>query len=207
MMSPATAKKLGVGDRVGQWRGGEHGESIADMVTVGQGRRRIRAAVWVVPGHADDAFTLSLGYGRTHAGKVGSPDNKPLGFNANELRLSSAPWFQTGVDVSRIRETHILACVQAHHSMEGRDIVRSFTLKQYTKSPTFHMAHEHNGHAGEEKKGEHKRVELPSLYPNAHPYNGYKWGMAIDLTACTGCGACVVACQAENNIPWSARTR
>jgi molybdopterin-containing oxidoreductase family iron-sulfur binding subunit len=196
LMSPATAKKLRLRDRLDQWRGGEHGDTIADVVTLRYDRRELEAAVWIVPGHADDALTLHLGYGRTHSGRVGTN----VGFNANQIRRSSEPWIITGVGVTRARKKHHLACVQAHHGMAGRDIVRSGTLKQYRDDPDFSRRHDHVGHE-ELADGRLKRRPLPTLSGNSHEYPGYKWGMAIDLTACTGCGACVVACQAENNSP------
>ena len=75
--------------------------------------------------------------------------------------------------------------VQNHNTMEGRDLVRVATLEEYRKNPKFAQA---------------DVVKNPlSLYP-AWKYEGYAWGMALDLNACTGCGACVAACQAENNI-------
>ena len=80
-----------------------------------------------------------------------------------------------------------LACTQFHHSMEGRDLVRAATLEEYRKKPDF-------------AQGEHPHESEGSLYPG-FKYEGYAWGMAIDLNACIGCNACVVACQAENNIP------
>jgi molybdopterin-containing oxidoreductase family iron-sulfur binding subunit len=206
MMSPATAEKLGVRDRVSQWRGGEHGESLAKVVTLKHGGREVQAAAWVLPGHADDALTLSLGYGRTHSGRVGNlEEGRPAGFgNANKLRLSSSPLVLAGVEVVPTGKQHAVACTQAHQSMEGRDIVRSGNLAEYNKDPHFAQERDHAEHAGgegHEEGGKRKRVELPSLYPEAHKYDGYKWGMAIDMTACTGCGSCVVACQAENNSP------
>ncbi len=186
LLSPATAEALGVGTRIGHWRGGEHGDSKCDVVKIGHAGRELEAAVWIVPGHADGAATLHLGYGRTRAGKVGNDH----GFNANLLRLSTSPSLLTGVELSKVAgRTYLLACTQAHFNMQGRDPVRSSTVEKYSKHEHF-GPHEHGG-----------KVALPTLYPDEHKYPGYKWGMAIDLSACTGCSACVVACQAENNIP------
>src|SRR5262249_26010970 len=96
----------------------------------------------------------------------------------------------------------LLACVQFHHSMEGRDIVRRATLVQGEDGP--HLVLPGAGHDEEPSKGRSTeasgRKPLPTLYP-PHEYKQHKWAMAINLAACTGCGACIVACQAENNIP------
>ncbi|MGL4553951.1 MAG: 4Fe-4S dicluster domain-containing protein, partial [Gemmataceae bacterium] len=194
MISPATAEMLGVGTKFRTWKsGGEHGEQVADVVLVKHGKYTLEAAIWVVPGHADEAVTLHLGYGRERAGKVGTK----LGFNAYKLRTSDASWFASGVEISKTVRTFSLACIQGHTSMEGRDLVRSGTVAEYAKDPKFATAHDH--HVGfEEKDG--RKVPL-TLYPKEHHYTGYKWGMAIDLSACTGCGSCVVACQSENNSP------
>src|SRR5207237_8883659 len=83
-----------------------------------------------------------------------------------------------------------LACVQQHYLMENRRLVRAATLDEYRADRRF---------ASDE--GEHSRKPL-TLYPE-YDYSPpkHRWGMAIDLTACVGCGACGVACQAETNIP------
>jgi molybdopterin-containing oxidoreductase family iron-sulfur binding subunit len=146
--------------------------------------RSIRGGAWIQPGHPDEAVTLHLGYGRTHAGKVGNG----AGFNAYVLRSSQAPWHAQGAEILKTGESTLLACTQDHWRMEGRDVVRAGTLDEYKKNPDY------------------ARERLPdpprdmTLYPN-YKYDGHAWGMAIDLNACTGCNACVVACVAENNIP------
>ena len=153
LMSPETAVKLGVRDTIGQLAGGEHGDSIADVVSIRHGRREIEAAVWIVPGHADGAVTLHLGYGRTHAGKVGTG----VGFNANQApavddRRGCSPASRSSV---RRRKQHTLACVQAHHSMEGRDIVRSGTRfgGVSRRIPHFAQHHDHVGEAATNARG------------------------------------------------------
>ncbi|HXE75983.1 MAG TPA: TAT-variant-translocated molybdopterin oxidoreductase [Candidatus Xenobia bacterium] len=170
LLSPATAQRLGVTNE--------------DVVEIRHEGRRVRAPVWISPGHADDSVTVFLGYGRTRAGRIGTG----IGYNAYAIRTATAPWFATGVEIVQTGERHPLACTQNHHSMEGRALVRAGTIEEYQKHPDF-----------VQEMGEEPPRSL-SLYPE-HKYDGYAWGMAIDLNACTGCGACVVACQAENNIP------
>jgi molybdopterin-containing oxidoreductase family iron-sulfur binding subunit len=186
-VSPRTAEQLGL-TLTPQRTGGEHGGITADVVELHYRGRTVRAPVWIVPGHADGAVTVHLGYGRTRAGRVGTG----VGYNAYTLRTKDAPWFDTGLEVRKTGERVTLACTQAHFLMEGRHLVRSGTFAQYRQNRHFatQLEERHNG-----------RQSLTLYDPREHPYEGYKWGMAIDLTACIGCNACVVACQAENNIP------
>ncbi|HEV3415490.1 MAG TPA: TAT-variant-translocated molybdopterin oxidoreductase [Pirellulales bacterium] len=191
LISPALAERLGLSAAV-SGHGGEHGEVTVDAVELSYAGHKLRAPVWIMPGQPDGSVTVHLGYGRTAAGRVGSG----IGFNANLLRTSAAPWFDGGLEIRRTGEQMALACTQYHHRMEDRNLVRTATLDEFRRDPTF---------AKETAKSEvsgHGQRTLPTLYaPQEHPYNGYKWGMAIDLNACIGCNACVVACQAENNIP------
>ncbi len=143
----------------------------------------VRGSVIVVPGHAEDCLTLHLGYGRTAAGRVGNDrgfDVRPLLESPSQLRLAE-------VQITKTRQRAPLARTQMHFNMENRHLIRTATLEQYEKDPEFvkHVAHE---------------PPEASLYP-PHKYDGYAWGMVIDLAACIGCNACVVACHAENNIP------
>jgi len=143
--------------------------------------RTIVGPVWVMPGHADESVTVFLGYGRTRAGRVGTG----MGFNAGWIRPYATPWIGTGLEVRKTGDKWPLAATQTHSSMEGRELVRVATLDQYKQNPAF-------------AQGDVVKNPL-SLYPE-YKYTGYAWGMAVDLNACTGCGACVTACQAENNI-------
>jgi molybdopterin-containing oxidoreductase family iron-sulfur binding subunit len=183
LVSPATARRLGLAENLAG-RGGEHGQMIASVVELRYGGRAARAPAWVMPGHADESVTVYLGYGRTRAGSVGTD----RGFNAYLLRPSAALSFALGLEISNTGETYALACTQAHHSMEGRDLVRFAALDEYHARPNFARAE-----ADDPK-------QAVSLYPQ-WKYEGYAWGMAIDTSTCVGCNACVVACQAENNIP------
>ncbi len=191
ILSPRTAEELGLSSQIGR-QGGSHGQLITDLVELHYRGRMVRAPVWIQPGHPDYSITIHFGHGRTRAGKVGTG----TGFNAYALRASDQPWFDDGLQLRQTGERYTLACVQHHHLMEGRDVVRSGTLERYRENPHFLAAVE-DAHAAE--PAGQGRQPL-SLYPE-YPYEGYTWGMAIDLSACVGCGACVVACQAENNIP------
>ncbi len=151
--------------------------------------RRVKAPVWIVPGQAPDSITVHLGYGRTRAGQIGTG----AGFSAYAIRTSHAPGSDYGVEVRPTGERYLLATSQNQQTMEGRALVRSAPLEEFRQKPDF----------------AHHRVERPArsltLYPE-HEYKGYAWGMAIDLNTCIGCNACVVACQAENNIPVVGKT-
>jgi len=159
-----------------------------DLVELTYAGQTLQAPVWLLPGHCADALTVHLGYGRTHAGKVGNG----TGFNAYALRTADAPGFGAGVTVRKVGSGYQLASTQVHHSMEGRNLIRVGTVEQFATEPEF--VHELDPH-GEEI----------SLYPKVD-YTENAWGMAIDLTACIGCNACVTACQAENNIPIVGKT-
>jgi MoCo/4Fe-4S cofactor protein with predicted Tat translocation signal len=182
MLSPHTAEQLGLSYSLAS-RGGEHGQIIADMVELNYQGRTLKLPAWILPGHADGCVTVHLGYGRTRAGNVGTG----TGFNAYPLRTSAAPWSDPGMEIRKTGDQFRLACTQYHHNMEGREFVRSASLAEYVAQPDFAQRSADS-------------PDAPSLYPG-YEYKGYKWGMAIDLNACVGCNACVVACQSENNIP------
>jgi Fe-S-cluster-containing dehydrogenase component len=195
-LSPKTAEKLGLDFKLG-YHGGEHGQTFAPVVEITYLGRTERFPAWIMPGHADAAVTLHLGAGRTRAGHVGNTDGR---FNAYKLRTADLPWFFGGARVARTGDEFTLACVQAHNTIadeqtEARHIVRTTTHEKFTADPhsATRVPGEHEGEAGE-------RLPL-TLYGDEWKYPRYRWGMAIDLSSCTGCSACVIACQAENNIP------
>jgi len=167
MMGPAMARRLGV----------DH----EDMVELELRGRRLRMPALVVPGHADGAVTLPLGYGRrgTEALALG------VGFDTYQLRPADSPYVAAGLGVRKLDgERHELALTQTHWSVERRPIAPAISLQQYREKPEFTA----------ELKG-----PVPSLLP-LYNQKGEQWAMTIDLSICTGCSACVVACQAENNV-------
>lgn len=193
IISPATADTLSLGKNVNGISTNRMSnigrEVVADQVELQYRGRKVIAPVFIMPGHPDNVVTVHLGYGRAIAGRVGSK----AGFSAYAIRTSDASWFGTGLQVAKTGGTYSLATTQAHHLLDAeeigeRDIARSGSLEEYKKHPSL-------GPEGENEPGEH-----PSLFP-PFEYSGYAWGMAIDLSSCVGCSACVVACTAENNIP------
>ncbi len=167
LVSPATARQLGL--------------ATGDLVTIDAQDRQIGVPVWIQPGHADGAVSVSVGYGRTHCGRVG----ENVGHNAYRLRTTANLHFG-GASIRKTGQKYPLASAQEHYSMEGRAPVREATLQEYRKEPHFAAA---------------ETGESFSIFGNYDYSKGNQWGMVIDLNACIGCNACAVACQAENNIP------
>lgn len=155
-----------------------------DIIAIQHDGRTLNIPVWITPGHARDAITVSVGYGRTKAGRVGNG----AGFNTYALRGSAAPW-SGAATITKTGDTYDLVGTQDHWSIEGRNIIRSATLEEFKATPTFVKGMEHL-----------KLDQRISLYADKE-YKGDQWGMAIDMNACTGCSACIIACVAENNIP------
>jgi MoCo/4Fe-4S cofactor protein with predicted Tat translocation signal len=170
LVSPATAGRLNLANN--------------DVIKLERDGVADEFAVMIQPGHADDAVSLTLGYGRQKCGRVG----RNVGYNVYPLRTSDGLWFQGGWNLTKTGARFELATTQEHHSMEGRPLVREATLEEFKKHPDFV---EHAVHV----------PELDSIYGDWVYDKGYQWGMAIDLNACIGCNACMVACQSENNIP------
>jgi molybdopterin-containing oxidoreductase family iron-sulfur binding subunit len=156
-VSPKTAARLGL--------------ETESRARIEVGGRRLEVPVLVLPGHADDSVSLSVGYGRSGAEMIG----RELGANANSIRTG---WFAAGVTITPIGRTK-LSITQEHGSMEGRPIALTMDAGKLPE----------------------KRLPIvtESLYPE-HPYDGYRWAMAIDMSRCTGCSTCLIACESENNI-------
>ena len=149
------------------------------MVEIKSDNVKIKAPAHIQPGQTPGVLGLALGYGKKLKGE------KAIGVNAYPfLKNKQGLEFILPVDIKALNEKIPLASVQEHHSMEGRQIVVETTLARYLKNP---------------KSGIHKH-KIFSLW-SEHEYPREKWGMVIDLNSCTGCGACITACQSENNIP------
>jgi len=172
LISPADARMLGIKD--------------GDWLKITAGDRSIEAAALIAPGHVDKSLSISLGYGRKGVSHV----MDKVGFDAYPLRDSSKLCFRGAVKVQALpKESYVFVRSQEYNNMEGRNLARVGTLATFQKQPEF--ASEMDG-------------ELPkpiSIYPNPPLTSDLQWGLSIDLNSCIGCNACIVACQAENNIP------
>jgi MoCo/4Fe-4S cofactor protein with predicted Tat translocation signal len=155
---------------------------MGSMVEIEVNGAKITAPVYIHPGQHPGVVGMAVGYGRTAGGELA----KGVGINAfalatvsdNNIQYSNIP-----VKVTKTAGMYELAITQGHNSMEGRQIVVETSLKDYK--------------AGQDPVHRHKVFSLWG----EHKYEGHKWGMAVDLNSCTGCSACMVACQSENNIP------
>lgn len=209
-VSPATAQALGVGQ--------------GDLIRIArEGVEAIVIPAWILPGQADHSIHLNLGWGRKNAGRYGNGH----GFNVYPLRAATGMFMADGVKVTRLSGAEVDAVratikpmgladratppftesiptdpfetearngarpyrivqTQEHHSMEGRPVAIDANLEEYQKTPTFPQY----------------RSTDPRVLPlwRKVAYTGHKWGLSIDLNACTGCNACAMACIAENNV-------
>ena len=175
-LSPKTAQGLGV--------------SQGDLVTLELDGRDISLPAYITPGLADATVLLELGYGE-EKGQF----ETGFGFDVNALRGLDYPHFRAGVGLSKGQGSHELASTQHHHTMEpgfgfkARPLVRENTIAEFKEDPEFVKGFEL---VDEE--------HLVSIYDESNITTGQQWGKAIDLNTCTGCGSCVIACNAENNI-------
>ncbi len=179
MISQATAQAQGV--------------DTGDVVALQYRDRSVEGPIMIVPGHADDCVTVALGGGRTGAGESIA---RGVGFNAGAIRTSEAFWYDRGLKIVRTGDTHKFAITQDQWSMspDGRE----------SPPPAVEgtLAEILDGSSKLRAELAERRGPLPTIMtPVDYSQQTYKWGMSIDLNKCTGCNACVTACQAENNIP------
>ena len=180
-VGPALAKKLGLKD-----------DDVVEMVS---DDRTVELPVHVQPGLHSQVVTAAVGYGRTAVGRVGDHtgvDVFPLAqvVAGSQGRGPALVFAGQKVQVRKTGKFYKLAMTQWHTATENRPVINDISLAEYRKNP-----------ATANHTDPHLRLEtVPSMWPQ-HEYKSYRWGMAIDLTSCTGCSACMIACQAENNVP------
>ena len=184
-MSVATARDLGLSN----WNV-SNGALNGDMVNLTVGNHTLEnVPVLIQPGQANGTVGLAYGYGRTNAGKVGDG----IGVNAFGFGFDNV---HNNVTITKAEGEHEFASVQLHHTMMGRDMVKETTLAEYNKDPkagnpdvTFET------HVGD------MLARDITIYKEFDHESSHFWNLSIDLTSCIGCGSCVIACHAENNVP------
>ena len=183
------------------------------MLEISVGDNSINIPAFITPGQNQKSITLELGYGRKFNGRIGNE----VGFNVYPLRSSDSPSFILNGSIKVLNETYPLASTQDHHGLEDDkyaapgfddlankevqsripELVKQSTLDYYKDNPDW-----------VQKKVEQHKPDKKRSWADHSMYNpdwdyskGPQWGMSIDLTSCTSCNACSIACQSENNIP------
>lgn len=181
LLSPATARQLNVVN--------------GDLLALSAGGKEIQAPAMILPGHADNSISLALGFGRAACGRVG----RGVGHRVEGLRTTGAFHF-AAAQVRKTGAAYELVTTQEHHTLvepitglKRNDIVIESTYEEFRQAGGHRSAghHEEGGHAAGSQ----------DLFAGWDYSKGYQWGMSIDLNACIGCNACMLACHAENNIP------
>ncbi|MBK8013537.1 MAG: TAT-variant-translocated molybdopterin oxidoreductase [Deltaproteobacteria bacterium] len=186
LLSPTTAAQYGVTDE--------------DLVKISGSGVDVSLPVLVVPGQPEGSAAIALGYGRRSAGIVGGHEKAGVGvagFDTTSMRRSATPYASHGLNLAKLGRKYPLASTQDHFAIDdlGREeiekraprLIREATQEEYAKNP------------GAIREMEHGPALL-SLFQERES-DGHRWGLAVDLSACVGCNACVVACQSENNVP------
>lgn len=169
-VSPGRAAKMGI--------------HTGDVLRVTVNGKSVEGPAWIVPGQAESSVVVTFGYGRTGSGRLGND----IGYNAFLIQDASSR-FTVGGTLAKTGKHVDVADGQHTQTMAGREPVRTATYKEFLQHPNFPTM--------EEKP----LAPSDTIYERSEwPYKGYKWGMTIDLNVCTGCSACTIACQAENNI-------
>ena len=172
-VSPETARK-------NNWFDG-------DIVKVGNDAYSVELPLYRQPGLLPNVISAHIGYGRKFNGRVGNEVGVSLaGFTHNSTMGSVPSYAVTGLRISKTGKSEKIPCTQGHHSLEGRDIVFDTTLEEFKNDP---------------RAGIVRHFPNPPSIWSGFQYKGFKWGMVIDTSSCTGCSACVVACSVENNVP------
>ena len=201
LIAPRTAADLGIGQ--------------GDVVKLTLGGASIELPAYVMPGQAPSSIAVELGFGRQRAGVVAGYQGKvdSVGVNVYPLRNVDAADVTVGVKVAKTGRRVQLASTQDHWQIDklGRDaraervptLVKTATLDRYQREPEFVKETGHTEEWAKLIKPTEAREAGPThnLFKTRHDYENNKWGMTIDLSKCVGCNSCMVACQAENNVP------
>jgi len=163
------------------------------------GKEPILLAAMIVPGVEAGTIAVAVGFGRSP--KVGRAlthiDGSLVGTNVYQL-AANGNWNIADVAVEKTGDKYKIATAQTHSSYEGRvEVVKERTLEEYKKNP--HEILEDRKKELAPFGGLDRFPQEGTIYPH-YEKPGIKWGMSIDLNSCYGCGSCVVACQAENNV-------
>lgn len=160
----------------------KNGIANGNVVAVSTKQGTIEVPAYIQPGMADGVISVALGFGRTAAGSVANG----VGANAYKLFGAGESIGYYAVTIEKTGRTSVIATTQNHHTIDDdREIIRETTLAELAANHA-----KSDGH-----------IELPISMVDNYTYKGHRWAMNIDLSACTGCNACVIACQSENNIP------
>jgi len=194
MMNPAEMDEKGFNTLMGQVQ-------QADTVDLSVGGYKVTVPVLAQPGLPKGVVALAIGYGRTAAGKTANE----VGKNAYPFVALADGTFQynitSGVSVSGSNGKYALACTQTHNTMMGRDIVKEATLDEYRQKADAGneqiLLATNLSNIGKDGRATPKELDLWQNFE----YKNHFWNMSIDLNSCIGCGACVVSCTAENNVP------
>ena len=221
VMSPETARELQVSAKYNK------GRYDVDLITLTAGDRSVELPVWILPGHADRSISVTLGYGRNmmsdrprRSTPIWDTGDKTdiygqgalcsnIGQNVSVLRDMHASAIRSNVAVSATGRKYRIVTTQDHGvlDVEARPLVRTGTLAEFREKPEFALEYEAPTPGADTKT---RFEDYPTLWESNHPekspaikdsrYFRNQWGMVIDLNTCTGCNACIVACQAENNV-------
>ena len=222
-MSRATAERLGLAVEY------DSGRYSVDRAELAVGGRKVELPVWILPGHADDAITVEMGYGRQIATTRAVKERPGLlgRFNTDfktDMYWSGPLANGVGENVAPLREANFAPVVTASvrkasagytlvttqeagvgSDMNDRPLILEATFDEYRANPAFVKEREvevPGGGLWDEQEalwGQDRHPRNQDFYKD-NPYNRNQWGMVVDLTTCTGCSACVIACQAENNV-------
>ncbi len=185
-MSIADANEMGITLKEGE----------TQLVDLTVGGTTVKVPALVQPGQANGTLGMAVGYGRTKAGRVADG----LGVNAypmmTKLNGASVMDVFAGVSVTTTDESYRIAQTQTHQTYMGREnVIQESTLPEYKKD-----ASAGRWHPKVYQEGKYLKPSKITLW-KGHEYSNHHWAMSIDMNSCTGCSACTVACQAENNVP------